>query len=64
VDQGQFSDPDLISGTHQKENVKFADKLLTQLSQLYPLGLAEILAIMSVSTFKLAIILYLSRNMP
>ena len=26
VDQGQFSDPDFISGTHQKKNVKFADK--------------------------------------
>jgi hypothetical protein len=27
VDQGQFSDPDFISGTHQKENVQFADEL-------------------------------------
>jgi hypothetical protein len=27
VDQGQFSDPDFISGTHQRENVQFADKL-------------------------------------
>jgi hypothetical protein len=27
MDQGQFSDPDFISGTHQKENVQFADKL-------------------------------------
>ena len=26
VDQGQFSDPDFISDTHQIENVKFADK--------------------------------------
>jgi len=26
VDQGQFSDPDLISSTHQRENVQFADK--------------------------------------
>jgi hypothetical protein len=26
VDQGQFSDPDFISGTHQRKNVKFADK--------------------------------------
>ena len=26
VDQGQFSDPDLISGTHQRENVQFATK--------------------------------------
>jgi uncharacterized protein YqiB (DUF1249 family) len=26
VDQGQFSDPDFISGTHQRENVQFADK--------------------------------------
>jgi hypothetical protein len=26
VDQGQFSDQDLISGTHQRENVQFADK--------------------------------------
>ena len=25
VDQGQFSDPDLISGTHQRKNVQFAD---------------------------------------
>jgi hypothetical protein len=29
VDQGQFSDPDFISGTHQKENVQFADKDIT-----------------------------------
>ena len=28
LDQGQFSDPDFISGTHQRENVKFADKSL------------------------------------
>ena len=27
VDQGQFSDPDFISGTHQRENVQFADKM-------------------------------------
>jgi hypothetical protein len=27
VDQGQFSDPDFISGTHQRENVQFDDKL-------------------------------------
>ena len=26
VDQGQFSDLDFISGTHQMENVQFADK--------------------------------------
>ena len=26
VDQGQFSEPDFISGTHQWENVQFADK--------------------------------------
>ena len=26
VDQGQFSDPDFISGTHQREKVQFADK--------------------------------------
>jgi hypothetical protein len=26
VDQGQFSDPDFISGTYQRENVQFADK--------------------------------------
>jgi hypothetical protein len=26
VDQGQFSDLDFISGTHQRENVQFADK--------------------------------------
>jgi uncharacterized membrane protein YkvI len=26
VDQGQFSDPDFISGTHQREIVQFADK--------------------------------------
>jgi hypothetical protein len=25
VDQGQFSDPDFISGTHQRGNVKFAN---------------------------------------
>jgi hypothetical protein len=25
ADQGQFSEPDFISGTHQKENVQFAD---------------------------------------
>ena len=28
VDQGQFSDPDFISGRHQRENVKFADNIL------------------------------------
>jgi hypothetical protein len=27
VDQNQFSDPDFISGTHQRENVQFANKL-------------------------------------
>ena len=27
VDQNQFSDPDFISGTHQRENVQFDDKL-------------------------------------
>ena len=27
VDQGQFSDPDFTSGTHQRENVKFADNI-------------------------------------
>jgi hypothetical protein len=26
MDQGQFSDPGFISGTHQKEDVQFADK--------------------------------------
>jgi hypothetical protein len=26
VDQGQFSDRDFISGTHQRENVQFVDK--------------------------------------
>jgi hypothetical protein len=26
VDQGQFSDPDFISGTHQMENVQFANR--------------------------------------
>ena len=26
VDQGQFSDPDFISSTHQRKNVKFVDK--------------------------------------
>ena len=26
VDQGQFSEPDYISGTHLRENVQFADK--------------------------------------
>ena len=26
VDQCQFSDPDFISGTHQRENVQFANK--------------------------------------
>jgi hypothetical protein len=26
VDQGQVSDPDFISGTHQRENVQFADE--------------------------------------
>jgi hypothetical protein len=26
VDQGQFIDPDFISGTHQRKNVQFADK--------------------------------------
>jgi hypothetical protein len=25
-DQGQYSDPDFISSTHQRENVQFADK--------------------------------------
>ena len=27
VDQAQFSDPDFTSGTHQRENVKFADNI-------------------------------------
>jgi len=30
MDQGQFSDPDFISGTHQRENVKYADKYFDQ----------------------------------
>jgi hypothetical protein len=25
VDQGQYSDPDFISGTHQRKNVQFDD---------------------------------------
>jgi hypothetical protein len=25
-DQGQYSDPDFFSSTHQRENVQFADK--------------------------------------
>jgi hypothetical protein len=25
MDQGRFSDPDFISGTHQRKNVKFDD---------------------------------------
>jgi hypothetical protein len=28
VDQGQFSDPNFISGAHQRENVQFDDKYL------------------------------------
>jgi hypothetical protein len=28
LDQGQFSHPDFISGTHQRENVLFADKVV------------------------------------
>ena len=35
VDQDQFSDPDFISGTHQKENVQFADKLKKN-TKLFP----------------------------
>ena len=31
VDQGQFSDPDFISGTHQRENVQFVDKSFKQM---------------------------------
>ena len=31
-DQGQFSDPDFISGIHQRKNVRFADNWF-----LYPL---------------------------
>jgi hypothetical protein len=34
VDQGQFSDPDFISGTHQMENVQFADKIKKILKSL------------------------------
>jgi hypothetical protein len=30
VDQGQFSNPDFISGTHQRENVQFANKYIYQ----------------------------------
>jgi hypothetical protein len=30
VDQGQFSDPVYISGTHQRENVQFADKSFSE----------------------------------
>jgi hypothetical protein len=26
VDQGQFSDPDYINATHQRQNVQIADK--------------------------------------
>ena len=28
MDQGKFSDPDFICGTHQMESVQFADKLI------------------------------------
>ena len=28
VDQGHFSDPDFISGTHQRKNVQFVDNIL------------------------------------
>jgi hypothetical protein len=69
VDQGQFSDPDFISGTHQMEkNVKCDEKfkysvlkaltdIITNISA-HPIGLAEILVIMSVSTFNIVVILY------
>jgi len=39
VDQGQFSDPDFISGTYQRENVQFADifdlKIFQQVQQFH-----------------------------
>ena len=35
VDQGQFSDPDFISGTHQRENVKFVNKAFYWLIDTY-----------------------------
>jgi hypothetical protein len=28
VNQGQFSDPDFMSATHQRENVQFADNMV------------------------------------
>jgi hypothetical protein len=36
VDQCQFSDPDFISGTHQRKNVQFADKYASSFNLLKP----------------------------
>jgi hypothetical protein len=35
VDEGQFSDPDWISGTHQRGNVKFSDKYLPVILRIF-----------------------------
>ena len=38
VDQGQLSDPDFISGTHQRENVQFVDKSFRQMRKREVMG--------------------------
>jgi len=34
VDQGEFSDPDFISGTHQRENAQFANEIRYRVSKI------------------------------
>jgi hypothetical protein len=47
VDQGQFSDPDFISGTHQRENVQmlknvcFRDKAKGNFFSVFPANILE-----------------------
>jgi hypothetical protein len=41
VDQGQFSDPDFISGTHQRENVQLPIKICHQTHLTGPSNIAR-----------------------
>ena len=44
VNQGQFSDTDLISATHQRENVQYVDKLYLNQSEINTLYGTKLLA--------------------
>jgi hypothetical protein len=55
VDQGQFSDPDFINGTHQRENVQFANNEISRSvryqTHYMTLPLKTIPSVIKVSTY-------------